>query len=225
VSQHGDTSVGTYASGDVNVYNRIKSLLSSDIYLKWKVVGKDLPTGWTITGICDNQQCYPGNAALLNGTATHVSNPYTNTFTPVSNPPLYLSSDFHVIFNGDNAVAGSTAWIQVQAVDTENSNYTKVYTFVLNKPISAGVNSVVRGDDVVTIYPNPARSNVNVIFDASMGVKNVAIYNLIGKIVSIYKVNGNSAKLELDEVPAGIYFLRLINGQGKIVGTRKFTHQ
>jgi hypothetical protein len=87
------------------------------------------------------------------------------------------------------------------------------------------VSVVTKTDDEVSIYPNPARSHVNVVFDAALGVKNIAVYNLIGKLVSIYKVNGNSAKLDIEEIPAGIYFIRLINSQGKIVATRKFTHQ
>jgi hypothetical protein len=134
-----------------------------------------------------------------------------------------VQGDLHAIFNGDNAPNGSSAWITIHAEDTINS-FPKNLTFVATKG-ALGVVNIKRFDDEVVLYPNPAKGSVNVVFDPSMGVKNIAIYNLIGKAVSVYKVTGNSAKLDLTDVPSGIYFLRLSNTQGKIVATRKFTRQ
>jgi hypothetical protein len=150
---------------------------------------------------------------MMNGVVSQVSFAYVPT----------VAGDFHALFIGDNAPNNSSAWIKVLAADTVN-NYSKTLTFIATKgPL--GVVNIAKYDDDVILYPNPAKGSVNLVFDPSMGVKNIAIYNLIGKAVSVYKVVGNSAKLELDEIPSGIYFVRLINSQGKIVATRKFTHQ
>jgi len=210
-SQYGDTAIVNYSGPgmDIAVYNKIKSNINGDIYLKWRVIDKNIPTDWSFIGMCDNNICWP--PSVLNGGA-YVSNAYGSSF-----------GDFHAIFNGDAASMGSVAWIKVQANDTSNF-YSHTYVFVATK-FAAGVSTVVKAEDDVALYPNPARNNVNVVFDAGLNVKNVAIYNMIGKAVKVFRVAGNSAKMDINDIPAGIYFVRLVNAQGQIVATRKFTHQ
>ncbi len=212
LTQRSDTVFANYSGpGEIKVENNLKSAATSDVTLRWTIVAHDLPANWSLTGICDNNLCYtPDNTTLNNYSET--SNPYSTNW-----------GVFYVAFNGDNAATGSAAWVQMNVSDP-TSLYSRTLTFVATKyPTSIG--NVKRAEDEVTLYPNPARNNVNVVFDASLGVKNVAIYNLIGKAVKIYKVSGNSAKLDINDIPSGIYFVRLINGQGQIVATRKFTHQ
>ena len=213
ISQHGDTANATYTTpGDFNVDNHIKST-GGNIYLKWKLTGNNLPSGWDMVGFCDNNLCYNTTPGLLLGSSIQVSSAYSTS----------QWGDFHAIFNGDNAPNGSSAWIRVLASDTANG-YSKTLTFIATK-YPTGIVNISKSDDDIVLYPNPATSSVNVVFDASMNVKNVAIYNLIGKAVKVYKVNGNSAKMDINDIPSGIYFVRLINTQGQIVATRKFTHQ
>jgi hypothetical protein len=83
----------------------------------------------------------------------------------------------------------------------------------------------VQGKNDVILYPNPASNYLNVIFNPDAGIKNIAIYNLIGRVVSVFRVSGNSAKLDIDNTPSGIYFVRLMTDQGEIIATRKFTRQ
>ena len=47
---------------------------------------------------------------------------------------------------------------------------------------------------------------------------------MIGKPVMVYRVTGNSAKLNIESLPSGVYFVRMADAQGKVT-TRKFTHQ
>jgi len=210
VSQHGDTVSENYSvPGDIPVYNKVKSNTGSDITLKWRVVDSDIPSDWNFIGMCDNITCWP--ATILSGTP-HVSDMYGTSY-----------EDFHAIFNGDGASMGSMAWIKVSATDTVNF-YSRTFVFMATK-FATGISTVVKAEDEISLYPNPARSNVNVVFDASLNVRNVTIYNMIGKPVKVFKVTGNSAKMDINDIPAGIYFLRLVNSDGQIVATRKFTHQ
>ncbi|MES2704062.1 MAG: T9SS type A sorting domain-containing protein [Bacteroidota bacterium] len=85
---------------------------------------------------------------------------------------------------------------------------------------------IVRCADDALIYPNPAGNELNVLYEATSDIKNIAVYNLIGKMVAVYKVTGNSsANLNLDGVSPGIYFVRLFNSQGEAVISKKFTRQ
>jgi hypothetical protein len=100
-----------------------------------------------------------------------------------------------------------------QAV-TENRN---------NDSASAIISKI---QDEIIIYPNPAHEEVNIIYGADAGVKNIVIYNLIGKTVSAFKpIDNSSASLSIENLPTGIYFVRLIDAQGAVVATRKFTKQ
>jgi len=210
--QNGDTSTVYSVASDIKVYNKIKATSSTALNLKWKVDSHDIPSGWVLNGICDNNLCYTDTQDLLGG---------TNYYTGAYNNSTF--DNFYVWLNASGAPLGSSAVLTIQVSDT-GAHYNKMVTFIAKKQ-ATGVTTVTKVDDDVTIYPNPAREALNVVFNDNMGVRNIAVYNLIGKIVSIYKVHGNSAKLDLTEVPSGIYFVRLMNSQGQIVATRKFTHQ
>lgn len=206
------TKASTGTGDQVKVYNLIKNISSSDLAVKWKISSYNFPTGWTFEGVCDNVICYSSQNTLAGS--------YQVTSIISAGATI---SDFHAVLTDDAAPNGSSCWVRTELNDTVN-HYTKYATFVATKGIT-GVTTVTRSDDEIVLYPNPARSAVNIIFDQNSGVKNIAIYNLIGKVVSVYRVSGNSAKLDVDALPSGIYFVRLTDGEGRIVATRKFTHQ
>ncbi len=84
----------------------------------------------------------------------------------------------------------------------------------------------MKSSDNVALYPNPARSELNVTYSAQAGGSTIFVYNLIGRVVHVYKPTDNSgAKLNIADMPAGIYFVRLQDAQGAIISTRKFTRE
>jgi hypothetical protein len=95
----------------------------------------------------------------------------------------------------------------------------------IENALATSVSNGVKGDVINMLYPNPAGAAVNVVFDDGAGVHSVAVISMLGKPVKVYKVSGNSARVEIDDVPAGVYFLRLMNGQGQVIATRRFNHQ
>jgi len=209
-------TITNFTASKVEVHNTITNTSANDLWINWKIVTGSpdtrIETGWIVEGICDNFLCYTYND--LSGGATKTS----DTIHAGGN------MDFKVLYDATTAAISTLSWVTIKFTDLNNSSNTKNATFIAYKT-PTGVTNITKSEDNVTLFPNPARSNVNVIFDGSLGVKNIAIYNLIGKAVSVYKVSGTSAKLDLESIPSGIYFVRLINGQGQIVATRKFTHQ
>lgn len=226
LTQNGKDSVTGYYSGGstLEVGNHIKSGYADSIILRWNVVDYDFDAGWRVdsSGVCDNIQCYSSNGATANNLFTN-STVYNSA--PYSNSGFAgTSHDFHVVFGTVNPAVGSSAWARVSMTDIVH-NTSRVLTFIgYRAPL--GVTTINSSDDVV-LYPNPARESVNVIYDESAGVRTIAVYNLIGKLMGpIYKPSSSSsAKINLEDMPTGIYFLRLMDAQGHVVATRRFTRQ
>lgn len=211
-----DTAVHNYPSGgaDLKVSNNITNTSGDTLRnLQWRNIAMStIPTGWDFVGVCDNFTCW-GTPDVVSGDP-HMYAPFAaNTVAG-----HYMSVNIDA-----SAANGSYLWVRNEIKNLDD-NYTKVVTLIATKNGTSGVSTIISEDDI-TIFPNPAKSAVNVLYDAKLGIKNIGVYNLIGKMVSIYKVGANSAKLDIEELPAGIYFLRMYNTQGKVVATRKFTHQ
>jgi hypothetical protein len=183
----------------------------SSMTYEWKLKSSDFPDAWKNFGICDNRQCFmytnPLDFTILNESL------------PVATGGKFkfkIQMDVSTIPSGMHYI---TASIWEKGAPAE----AKDVTFILGK-WGTNVGSVSKNDDV-TIYPNPAKTEINVLFNPNAGIKNISVYNLIGKVISVYKVQGSSAKLDLQSIPPGIYFMRLSDNQGRVVATRKFTHQ
>lgn len=230
MTQSGKDSVSGAYDGNttLSVYNRIKSASSTaPVYLKWNVIAGEthFGTGWDMmsTGVCDNIICHMPNTStgdnlFVNGKVQKTDAYDHTTFNG-------LAHDFHVMFSTPTTPPnGTSAIVRIAARDTVSGDQ-RTLTFIGYKS-STGVSTINSSDDVI-LYPIPAKEALNVVFDGKAGIKTLAVYNLVGKLMGpIYKPASNfSAKIALDDMPTGVYFLRLIDGEGKVVATRRFTHQ
>jgi hypothetical protein len=197
-------------------FARITNTSSGNVTIIWHVAASDFPSDWRdALGICDNKICYyNGSGALWNGSLgpSFKSAPYA----PGG------GGDFHML-NSFSGVSAGTHWLTVNLKDSASS-FNKNTTFVVTN-WAAGVITVTKTSDEVVLYPIPATDQLNVLFNADAGIKTAVIYNLIGQVTNVYKVNGSSAGLDIQKLPSGVYFLKLMNAQGGVLATRKFTKQ
>jgi hypothetical protein len=227
VTQNGKDTAITYYDGSslIDVYNKIKSGSSMPVYLKWNVIASEtyFGPGFDInaSGFCDNLNCYNHMAGspMMTNNAVWKSDAYDNSgFTGQPH-------DFHAVIGVSSPPPnGSTAVVRVFARDTV-SNTQRTLTFIVMKNPS-GISTTSSQDDVV-MYPNPAREALNILYNEGAGVRTIAVYNLIGKLMGpVYKPSSpSSAKISLEDMPTGVYFLRLMDGQGHVIATRRFTRQ
>lgn len=207
-----DTVWLTNPTALTNLHDDVVVSGSSSVSLTWHVVNTNFPSDWSDWGICDNFQCY--NHPLL-----WTSGAYKNS-DPYGSP----GGDYHLQVNLDAATTLGCYYIKARLFNMSVITDSATVVFAVCKTHGTSTHvPTVAGE--VSLYPNPATDEVNVVFDASSDVKNIAIYNVIGKVMSVYKVGGNSANLSLDGMPGGIYFVRLLNSAGNIVATKKFTKQ
>jgi Secretion system C-terminal sorting domain len=207
-------SVKTSLSGGFEkIHNDITNLTSSPIKITWRITATDFPSSWntpSAAGLCDNKSCTPGIATGMSYTSSDIDPNGVMTF--------YVGMDM------DQLTENGTHYFTVNVADAGAPGNSKDATFVVTK-FPTGIKSISRSDDAVTIYPNPARTELNVIYNEKMDVKNIAVYNMIGRVVGVYKATDTkSAKLNVENMPSGAYFVRLIDSKGRVAAIRKFTH-
>jgi len=212
VTQSSDSVIAnTNGASETSVYNKIKSNTSGSVNITWHVIDYSFAPHMGTGGICDINLCYGASSVFGSPANPSFNGTYTSTY-----------GDFHVIFTDTNAAVGATSWVRIAVSSGATS---RTLTFIVNKT-ATGITTTVNQSDNVTIFPNPARESINVLFDAKSNVKTIAVYNLIGKTMQVYKpTDDNSANLNIENIPSGIYFMRLMNGQGQVVATRRFTRQ
>lgn len=206
-------TVSSAASGYADIYNNLTNTTADTISVTWRIIAETLPQSWKdhgAFGLCDNVQCYP--PSILTGTLQ-----MTDTIGAGKQMALKMQFDA----SSSSVVPGGPYYV-VTEISHGSTMDTVVYK--LNK-WATNVAKMNTDKDDVMLYPNPAKDEVNITFSKDLGVKTIAIYNLVGKQMAAYRTNNNSAKLDIEKIPSGIYFVRLMDNTGRVVATRRFTHQ
>lgn len=209
-------------SSSFTATDEITNISSVPTILKWHIIATNFPEAWladTALGICDNNNCYTniGDSLLWNGSTGPT---YTMSPCPPNVPsPIDLSENLVATTDTTNGCY----YLTINILEA-NDSYSKNITFgVCRSPTS--VASLTNRRNEISFYPNPAGDEINVAYDYSSDVKTITVYNIIGNLVAVYNISGNHAILNLEKMPAGIYFARSINSQGEVVATGKFIKQ
>lgn len=210
----GDT-VYVNATGTFTSHNNIHNLSGSGLIIEWKMIANTLPADWFATlGVCDNKLCYTGTDIW----PTVLQESLTYGATAPSGP----IGDFHILGDLSSTAGTGPYYVRIRINNKAIPTDTAIQTYIIGKG-TANVPSVKTSD--ISLYPNPATSSVNVVYDAAADIKTLAIYSIIGKQVGVYRSTGNSANMSVENLPDGIYFVRLMNSHGDVVATKKFTKQ
>lgn len=212
-----DTSKGFYVFGAGDIEPKIRIVSTSRIQVNWKFTNFHLDPAWTLTSFCDNLGCYD---QALQPNMTNGLKTFTSDYISTSSDTITY---FKMAFNADAAANNTKSY---GTVELSEGSTKKVGTFVAYKNPTGIFTSILQDNDIA-IYPNPAQNYIDVVYSPSSDVKTIAIYNLIGKAVSVYKVTDkNSARCEFNaEMPSGIYVVRVADSKGSVIATRKITRQ
>jgi hypothetical protein len=209
---HDTINVVASGSSIETYYDTVSNLTATAADIQWKVISTNFPTDWRNASVfCDPDACY-GDFHMWPAIPT-------KNFTLGTGDDLFnLGIDYSVVTSTGCFYA--TVRMNNLSVVTDTATVTYI---ICGHPVSV---PTVKVADEVAIYPNPVTTALNVKFDATLDVKNVAIYSIIGRQLSLYRVAGsNCASLNVEHIPSGVYFLRLMNSRGDVVTTRKFTKQ
>lgn len=83
---------------------------------------------------------------------------------------------------------------------------------------TVGINEVAENEELFKVYPNPAHSELHVKTGSEF--ETCVIMDLSGKEIS--RTGKNEGSISISEFSKGIYFIQLLNKDGKIVKAQKF---
>ena len=206
---HDTMYLTTTSAGPDVVKDSVYNTTPSGINIQWKVIATDFPMCWQErSAMCETIACYQMSTDLWPTTVHHA------TYGPGYDLITLNTLDLSACTPGCYYL---TARLNNAAIPAD----TALITFIVCKPTPSKATQVTQSREIA-IYPVPATS-VLYLEPGSADIRSVVIYNIIGRQMGKYEANAGSMNIE--HLPAGIYYARLLNEGGDVIATRKFTKQ
>ena len=175
----------------------LKNTASQTKRFVWQRNIINMTNGWQAL-ICDVNQCW---------TSTVSVSPDTLVLAPngTSNLDVYIRP---------NRISGA-ATIEVKVTEVGNTNNTLTGRYLFS-PTTA-LRDYSKNSSGIRVFPNPT-VDYFMLSDNSDVVERIIIYNIIGRQMKSYKVLDNF-KYTVNDLPEGIYIVRLLNKGGQTVKT------
>jgi hypothetical protein len=106
----------------------------------------------------------------------------------------------------------------ISATDANNCTNTAIFTQSVQICSGISQNSLISYQ--LSVYPNPNNGEFTISMNSISENMNVEIYNSLGQIVINEKVNTQSKKINMSQIPNGIYILKL-KENNSVISTRK----
>lgn len=194
-----DTYIPYYGNGQVDTNNYENNPTQVGTDTDWKSISTDqyinfraLKTNGTVWGWGQNT-----NGILGDGTT---SPKYTPVQIGVDTDWVYLNSYSARVF----------------ALKQNNSLYNWGYIFpnYITSPAQNGTDCSLstvthNTNHLIKVTPNPTRDKLNLLFDQTVSIKEIFIYNALGKIITSIEPNPNEieAQIDLTFYANGLYFM------------------
>jgi Secretion system C-terminal sorting domain len=190
-------------SGFIESKATIKNLTNSTLYLEWTRTNDAIPSTWEAQ-VCTDQ-C-----------STPATNKRGFTLLPKQ------EREIKVVFYPRKTSGNGTIELTINTYD--NSEAPIVTTFVgaanglfLVSPVSAASST----KKTINVFPNPVTTYFQL--EENDVVKNIEVYNSVGRKVFDFHVTQDDEKFNIVNLPAGMYYLRMMSSSGEIVHTARIT--
>lgn len=140
---------------------------------------------------------------------------------------MYPNANGTVIFGSETTYSNT---IQVTIDETFNVNKCQLIAYIqkwddgsiqqaAKLDLSSFTNSDIKKTIATSVYPNPANEVINIAAEET--INNVEILNMTGQVVYSKNVSAISSKININELSAGVYFVRVYTDNN--VTTHKIT--
>lgn len=75
----------------------------------------------------------------------------------------------------------------------------------------------------IEVFPNPATTHISLT--DSEGVKRVAVYNLVGRLMRVFDGVDTDKRYYVGDLPRGMYLVQILGEQNKILITRRISKE
>ena len=100
----------------------------------------------------------------------------------------------------------------VKVIETSDQGCIGIQkTFSVNIGPATGINTINISNNI-TIYPNPFNETINITLSSKLVLKNVIIYDLLGKEI----ITTNKNVLDVRDLKSGIYLIQVIDNNGNM---------
>ena len=160
-------------------------------------------------------------STLLSATPMSLAVSGTTIYTGALSDGIYLSDN-----NGVSWTAFNDGWPQSTTATNlfllENDLYAATATGLWKRTLTTGTEEISENFKM-TVYPNPAHDKITLETNL-MGKESIlSIYNLSGQTAVNQLIKDKKMELEIRNLPAGVYFIKLVNE--KTVQVCKFIKQ
>lgn len=207
-------------SNTLNIEAHVNNVSSTATPLRWKLLSDSTehPAGWILTGICDNIIC---------------RNPYSPFYFHVEQETFPVAPSSNSLMEArlycPPPTGNGTGVIRIQirtldAADTTVVTQQDTLVFIVHKnPV--GIDKITLDDKRVSVYPNPATSNLRVYADKNLNPAQIIVTNIAGaqQMVKGIEKGKEVTDIEVNTLSSGLYMVRVTDVTGAVITTRKFT--
>jgi hypothetical protein len=128
------------------------------------------------------------------------------------------SKTFHCVFDARNLSPG-TYTVTVTATDNGTPALTSTSTVYIHTHYDSTTWVAEQNlASEIRLYPNPTDNVLNV--DHSSSVKEIKVTDLNGAVISVTPATANRSTVNTSTLPAGIYFVQIVNADGSVSVSR-----
>lgn len=206
---HDTIAITTTTFGPDVAVDSVLNTTSSSIDIQWQVIATDFPTCWQDhSGMCEPFTCF--QMSDLWPTNLHVTS-YVPGYDRIT-----LNTELASCTPGCYYL---TARLNNAAIPTDTARIT----FIVCKPTPSKLTKITETKELA-LFPDPVTSVLNIEMGGA-DIRTVSIYNIIGRHIGTYHIDVTGPAMNVAHIPSGIYYARMLNEQGYVIATRKFTKQ
>ena|GEM_PF-2478147 len=131
---------------------------------------------------------------------------------------LLSSSDENPSF--DLALFDESTWLCLEIMDSIGLCYDSICTKINIDSVAFDSTANIRSTQLgeFKVYPNPATSEINILFEDTNEGKEIYIHNALGELVLIEKTGENQANImiSIGDLPAGYYHVTVIDSSKRV---------
>ena len=193
---------------DVVAYAKITNNTSDTLFLRWERIMNDKPDSWE-TAVCDKNLCYFPWVATKDFflAPNEADQDLLVHASPAMEPggiPMYGADP------GDAIVH-----LKVSNLNDPADTLIAIYNFSVTGSPIADLTEVELA--ALKLYPNPASDFFKIT--ETQEIKELAVYNILGRQVESFVVNGGNQEFDISNLPNGMYLVGMMDRDQETVKT------